>query len=331
MSTYKKLLTIPFFLTLFRFAVIPFLIIALLYHQWHWALCLFTLAAMSDILDGAFARLFNEETELGAYLDPLGDKILTLSTFGILAYGSSVAHVVPLWLFYLIFAKELLLIVAAAYLWKTKSNCVIHAGWAGKIAMFIQTTFIFIILLTLFAEYPIHNAQAILLMQSAVVVSLLIALLYYAYQAIRCKKSIAPLLVLMVFSPALDAKKSEFVLQKTVRQPKRSLNQIRQDSAEQLELLAHNLVHEIEAAGALLHDVMDTIRSCAEGDSRKGATAYLKQHQADCSETFESLDAETCARTAQLKAKHKWFEEAVISCNLNTSKKHESFSRETKK
>lgn len=303
----------------------------MLYHQWHWALCLFTLAAMSDILDGAFARLFHEETELGAYLDPLGDKILTLSTFGILTYESSVTHLVPHWLFYLILAKELLLILAAAYLLKTKSNCVIHAGWAGKVAMFIQTTFIFVILLTLFAEYPIHNAQAILLMQGAVVISLLTALLYYAYQAIRCKKSIAPLLALILFTPLLDAKKSEFVLQKTVRQPKRSLNQIRQESAEQLELLAHNLAHEIEAASTLLHDVMNSIRSCAEGDSRKGATAYLKQHQEDCSDIFESLDAETCARTAQLKAKHKWFEEAVISCNLSTSKKHESFPRETRK
>lgn len=321
----KKFLTIPFFLTVARFVTMPFLIVALMYHQWNAALCLFTFAAMTDVLDGAFARLFNEETTLGAYLDPIGDKILTVTTFGLLAFDSTTSQFVPAWLFYVILAKELLLIMGAAYVLRNKPTCVIHAGWAGKAAMFIQTLFVFIILLTLFAEYPIQNVQAIDAMHAVIVASLVVALLYYVYQLIQCKrdsvpKGAAPLVILLLIVPLLHAQTSEFTMATPVKKNKRSLNQVRQDSAEQLEVLAHNVAHEIEAASVLLRDVMKSIRDVAEGDTSSGAIAYLKCRKEDCSVAFEALDDATRARTAQLKAKHKWFEEDVFSCNLSTSR-----------
>lgn len=324
----RQFLTIPFFLTLARFVTMPFLVAALVYHQWNAALCLFTFGAMTDVLDGAFARLFNEETSLGAYLDPIGDKILTLTTFGILSFDSATNVMVPQWLFYVILVKELLLIVGGIYCMRKQPTRVIRAGWAGKAAMLIQTTFIFIILLTLFAGVPLTNVNALFFMQMAVVASLLVALLYYAYQLVQCKKVLVPVVFILVSAPLMHAVSNEFTVNTPVKKTKRSINQMRQDSAEQLEVLAHNLAHEIEAASVLLRDVMRGIRDIAEGGMSTSANAYLKCRKEDCSVAFEALDDATRARTMQLKAKHKWFEEDVFSCNLSTSR---DVSRRVKK
>lgn len=324
----KKLLTIPFFLTVARFVTMPFLIVALTYHQWNAALCLFTFGAMTDVLDGAFARLFNEETSLGAYLDPIGDKILTLTTFGILSFDSVTNVMVPQWLFYVILIKELLLIAGGIYCMRKQPDHVIHAGWAGKAAMFIQTVFIFIILLTLFAGVPFTNVKTLFFMHMIVVVSIVVALLYYVYQLVSCKKVLVPVVFILIGAPLLHAVSNEFTVNTPVKKTKRSLNQVRQDSAEQLEVLAHNLAHEIEAASVLLRDVMRGIRDVAEGDTSTGAIAYLKCRKDDCSEVFDALDDATRARTMQLKAKHKWFEEDIFSCNLSTSR---DVSRRAKK
>lgn len=85
---YKNL---PNYLTLFRIAVIPLLF--LLFHfdipkTNYLCALLFTLAAMSDWLDGFVARRYNLETKLGALLDPAADKMLAASAIILLAsYG----------------------------------------------------------------------------------------------------------------------------------------------------------------------------------------------------------------------------------------------------
>ncbi|MBR4507824.1 MAG: CDP-diacylglycerol--glycerol-3-phosphate 3-phosphatidyltransferase [Alphaproteobacteria bacterium] len=73
------------FLSLFRicaaFAIIPTLML-----QWYWVtLILFALGAISDWLDGFLARKFNVCTKLGGVLDHIGDKLLVVNTFIMLA------------------------------------------------------------------------------------------------------------------------------------------------------------------------------------------------------------------------------------------------------
>ena len=53
---------------------LPFIIINLLSHHYHWALVLFVLAGLSDGLDGLLARRLHQQTLLGQYLDPIADK-----------------------------------------------------------------------------------------------------------------------------------------------------------------------------------------------------------------------------------------------------------------
>ena len=69
-------LTLPNQLTLLRMGLTPLFLILLLSRREGWALLVFMLAALTDALDGLIARLWKQKTTLGAYLDPVADKML---------------------------------------------------------------------------------------------------------------------------------------------------------------------------------------------------------------------------------------------------------------
>ena len=129
-------------LTLMRIAIVPFLIGAILAHAWLVALWLLIAAAITDIFDGALARLLNEETALGAYLDPIADKILILSCYLSLMSVNPAVLKIPGWFFSFILIKELLLIAGAFLLELFCLNTVVKPTWLGKTTMMIQTLFI---------------------------------------------------------------------------------------------------------------------------------------------------------------------------------------------
>jgi len=79
-------LTIPNFITLLRFLLVPGVVFALLADEVAWAFAGFVFAAISDGVDGFIARQFNQRSELGAYLDPMADKLLLVSVFVVLGY-----------------------------------------------------------------------------------------------------------------------------------------------------------------------------------------------------------------------------------------------------
>jgi cardiolipin synthase len=74
-------MNIPNFLTILRILSIPLFIILLSYGFYSLALLLFFCAGVTDALDGFLARTFKQKTTLGAYLDPIADKLLLSSSF----------------------------------------------------------------------------------------------------------------------------------------------------------------------------------------------------------------------------------------------------------
>lgn len=72
-------------LTVLRMMLIPFFILALLTGRMRWALSIFAVAGLTDALDGLVARLYRQKTDLGAFLDPMADKLLLTAAFIILA------------------------------------------------------------------------------------------------------------------------------------------------------------------------------------------------------------------------------------------------------
>lgn len=87
-------MTIPNIITLLRFLLVPAVVFALMTGEVDWAFAGFIIAGISDGVDGFIARQFNQRSELGAYLDPMADKLLLVCVFVVLA----VMEHLPLWL-----------------------------------------------------------------------------------------------------------------------------------------------------------------------------------------------------------------------------------------
>jgi cardiolipin synthase len=145
-------LTLPTLLTLMRIIFVPFIVYAMVNGNWDAAFILFSIAIITDLLDGLLARLWNEQTALGATLDPLADKLLILSCFFTLAFVHGPLFSIPLWFVIFVLCKELILMSGIALLYWYTGSVPIRPVMLGKIAMVVQTCFIF----WLFACYFFH-------------------------------------------------------------------------------------------------------------------------------------------------------------------------------
>ncbi|PIQ76793.1 CDP-diacylglycerol--glycerol-3-phosphate 3-phosphatidyltransferase [Candidatus Peregrinibacteria bacterium CG10_big_fil_rev_8_21_14_0_10_49_24] len=101
-------MTLPNKITLFRFVLaagaVSLLLLEGIPHRFVWAFALFVLASFSDYIDGILARRMRATSELGAFMDPLADKMLILLVFAVLM----TMGLYPLWLFVCILARDLL-------------------------------------------------------------------------------------------------------------------------------------------------------------------------------------------------------------------------------
>ncbi|MGD9914459.1 MAG: CDP-alcohol phosphatidyltransferase family protein [Rhizobiaceae bacterium] len=101
-------MTIPNVITMMRFVLVPAILYALLTHRVGWAFAGFVLAGVSDGVDGFIARQFNQRSRLGAYLDPVADKLLLVSVFLMLGYMGEL----PLWLVVAAVSRDIIIMSA---------------------------------------------------------------------------------------------------------------------------------------------------------------------------------------------------------------------------
>jgi cardiolipin synthase len=100
--------TIPNLITILRFLLVPVVVLALLKGRMDWAFAGFVIAGISDGVDGFIARHFNQRSELGAYLDPMADKLLLVSVFVVFGFMGFL----PLWLVLAAVSRDALIICA---------------------------------------------------------------------------------------------------------------------------------------------------------------------------------------------------------------------------
>lgn len=106
-------LNIPNLITLGRVILVPVVFWFLVSGQTQLAFFAFVLAGISDAVDGFIAKRFGLSTELGAYLDPLADKLLIVSIF--LALG--VMGSLPSWLVIAVVSRDILIVVGVMLSW----------------------------------------------------------------------------------------------------------------------------------------------------------------------------------------------------------------------
>jgi cardiolipin synthase len=112
------------------------------------ALVIFILAGVTDALDGAIARFTNSRTTLGAYMDPLADKMLILSAFVVLAFMDAI----PRWLTVVVISREVIILTGYLTLFLlTQQLMEIRPSAISKAATALHLTTLSAVLLTLWS------------------------------------------------------------------------------------------------------------------------------------------------------------------------------------
>jgi cardiolipin synthase len=122
-------MTIPNFITLVRIILAPVFVIYLINDHLTSALIVFVICTASDGVDGMVARLFNQKSRLGAYLDPLADKLLLVTAFLLLA---AMGHL-PAWLTVAVIARDVTILLGVLVIHLNKSELRIRPSVLSKI------------------------------------------------------------------------------------------------------------------------------------------------------------------------------------------------------
>ena len=138
----SRILTVPNELTFLRLAFIPFFIMAIHYERYGLALTILIVAGVSDTLDGLLARSLNQKTPLGAYLDPIADKLLLSSSYLVLALHGKIRW----WLTIMVLSRDVLILVAAAVILITVGYRPFPPSLYGKANTFFQLLMVFLVL-----------------------------------------------------------------------------------------------------------------------------------------------------------------------------------------
>jgi cardiolipin synthase len=110
--------TIPNLLSLFRMGLIPLFVILVVNGDLRKALLVFVVAGVTDALDGFIARFWHQQSPLGAYLDPIADKLLLTTAYVMLSIPSlNHGTVIPAWITILVIARDVLMVSVALVLY----------------------------------------------------------------------------------------------------------------------------------------------------------------------------------------------------------------------
>jgi cardiolipin synthase (CMP-forming) len=138
----SRIFTVPNELTFLRLAFLPLFIIAIQYDRYSIALGILVAGGLSDGLDGWLARSLNQKTALGAYLDPIADKLLLSSSYFVLALKGKIGW----WLAILVLGRDVLLLIACAVILLTVGYRPFPPSVWGKLATTFEILLIVLVL-----------------------------------------------------------------------------------------------------------------------------------------------------------------------------------------
>jgi cardiolipin synthase (CMP-forming) len=171
-------MNLPNLLTILRILLIPVLVNCLVYGYYLYGLLIFLVAGLTDSLDGIIARTTNQRTVLGAYLDPMADKLLLNACFVSLA----IIQVIPSWIAIIVVSRDLILVLGALILHLTQTRLDIAPTWLGKSTTVIQLFYIVIVLFLVTFEKEMGFLKPFLFV---IAVLTIISGLHYILRGIR--------------------------------------------------------------------------------------------------------------------------------------------------
>lgn len=140
-------LTIPNALTILRILLIPVIVGFLVYEHFDYALMTLIIAAVTDALDGSIARMANQKTQFGAYLDPLADKLLLMTIF----VTFSLLEMVPAWSVIVVVSRDAILLTGTLLAGLTHTTVDASPSVLGKATTLFQLSYT-ILVLTFFSR-----------------------------------------------------------------------------------------------------------------------------------------------------------------------------------
>jgi len=136
-------MNLPNILTLIRVLLIPVFVIFIINKSFMEALITFAVAGITDGIDGLVARITHQRTELGAYLDPIADKLLLISAFITLA----IIEIIPSWLAVVVITRDVIILIGFLVMLLTSYRPKIDPSFVSKLTTTFQICTILIVLL----------------------------------------------------------------------------------------------------------------------------------------------------------------------------------------
>jgi CDP-diacylglycerol--glycerol-3-phosphate 3-phosphatidyltransferase len=170
-------------LTWARIAMVP-LLVGVFYLPPGWmalstqnvtACVLFTLAAITDAFDGYLARRYGQTSQLGAFLDPVADKLMVCAALVVLLGKGRVDPVVTL----IIVGREIAVSALREWMAQVGASARVAVGWLGKVKTVVQMIAIPVLLFNdpLFGVLDVHQIGVALIYLAAVLTTF--SMLYY--------------------------------------------------------------------------------------------------------------------------------------------------------
>jgi cardiolipin synthase len=143
-----RIWTVPNQITFLRLGFLPCFLILMSYEHYKWALLVLVVSGLSDGIDGLLARTLNQRSALGAYLDPIADKLLLSSSFLVLSFKKELAW----WLTILVLSRDVLILIVAVVIILISGYRPFPPSLLGKCTTALQILLVFAVVLA--AAYP---------------------------------------------------------------------------------------------------------------------------------------------------------------------------------
>jgi cardiolipin synthase len=176
-------LTLANGVTAVRLVLVPFIAIALLNHRYDEAFWMTLIAGASDAVDGFIARFFGHKSVVGAYLDPIADKILIVTLFGLM---TAAGHL-PLWLMVLVLARDVAIVATVAAFNRMKSKPLrMKPLFVSKLTTFFQISLLLVTLADLGFKLDLSSLRQILaVIAGALTIASWVAYYFEGSRAVR--------------------------------------------------------------------------------------------------------------------------------------------------